>query len=199
MRHAPVRRRLFTFSAGLSLLLCAVVCALWVRSHCASDVVTLTRAQRWSFFSSRGQLCGQRTWEEWRAIPANGQPGKVLGFAPMSDRWDVAFGDGGPVREPYWPPTYVWRWYVPFAKWEGATVYQKRPGGWRSTTLQSVGVAHWAVAAMTAVLPGWLAFRNLRRRCRRARRAGICTTCGYDLRATPDRCPECGSAPAAGR
>jgi hypothetical protein len=50
------------------------------------------------------------------------------------------------------------------------------------------------LALMTAVLPGlYIALRALERWRRRARMPGLCACCGYDLRATPGRCPECGT------
>lgn len=49
-------------------------------------------------------------------------------------------------------------------------------------------------ALATALLPGVRVASWLRRRRRaRDRAAGMCTACGYDLRATPERCPACGT------
>jgi hypothetical protein len=67
----------------------------------------------------------------------------------------------------------------------------QRPSIDTFTRFHYVQVPIWIPAVLTGCAPlaassGWLLSR-------RRRRAGLCLHCGYDLRATPERCPECGT------
>lgn len=56
-----------------------------------------------------------------------------------------------------------------------------------------VTVPSWLVALLLGILPAMWLRRWL---ARRGRGPNSCPACGYDLRATPERCPECGAIPA---
>ena len=56
-----------------------------------------------------------------------------------------------------------------------------------------VSFSLWAVFSVSAICSALLVVRALRQRLWSARqRAGLCTKCGYDLRSSSERCPECG-------
>src|SRR5439155_22159114 len=76
----------------------------------------------------------------------------------------------------------------------GPRLQSVRPGPWQSTVLI---LPIWLLAALFAAPSGlWLYRWSARRQRRRRLGAGLCPTCGYDIRATPDRCPECGTIPS---
>ncbi|MCH8965805.1 MAG: hypothetical protein IIB58_12635 [Planctomycetes bacterium] len=52
-------------------------------------------------------------------------------------------------------------------------------------------VALWIPTAVLLCLNAWLLHPYHRRR--RRRKLGLCLKCGYDLRASKERCPECGT------
>jgi hypothetical protein len=77
----------------------------------------------------------------------------------------------------------------------GATIYVDT--GWPYSTAHpdfrgpSDGLPCWFYAAFSGVI--FLYWLGRRIQDRRRPVPGICQRCGYDLRATPDRCPECGT------
>jgi hypothetical protein len=112
--------------------------------------------------------------------------------------------------DPAWDRGERWHYFAPgplesSAGWLGVRVDAERVAfsprrrgkiirtiGWFKS--RGVVVAYWPLVILTGLLP----LTQFVRRRRAKRPAGHCVACGYDLRATPDRCPECGTSPAAG-
>jgi len=65
----------------------------------------------------------------------------------------------------------------------------------RAAPYWMVRVPYWFLLVLFAVFPATRA-RAARRAlvARRRREQGLCVRCGYDVRASPERCPECGAA-----
>src|SRR4051794_27839062 len=59
-----MRRKLFTLAAGVSAVLCAAVCVLWVRSYSRSFIVVhVTDSNRYTTFSSLASVgCVRLLW-----------------------------------------------------------------------------------------------------------------------------------------
>lgn len=106
------------------------------------------------------------------------------------------------------PLPSLWRWYsfdpiypaidpARGAIWGfDYLIAPSRPGSqpFRSTAAQrylAIVFPYWLPALLLAI-PGALCIRSIIR-SRTNPRPGHCAQCGYDLRATPDRCPECGT------
>ena len=188
-RMPAVRRRLLNLLTALSALLCVAVCTLWVRSYWLTDQVCWWRGDHARCVgTARGYVVVQ--------LNAGVTPGRRAGEVGLQYwRMRPHTAPNGPVAYGYVEPgdRFVSR------EWGGAGWHAVRN---RNRVRSATGVAPlWSIAAAAAVLPIAWTVRRLRFALglrRRGKRLGLCPSCGYDLRATPGRCPECGTIAPAG-
>lgn len=121
--------------------------------------------------------------------------------ASPADRWWSTLSDAGPL-----PSSWICYRSEPIdAAIDSArgTIwgfdYQIEPLGPYTQPFPSTAAPHYLaivfpywLPALLLAIPSALCIRSIIR-SRTAPRPGYCVHCGYDLRATPDRCPECGT------
>jgi hypothetical protein len=78
-----------------------------------------------------------------------------------------------------------WGWFVERAHRNGVGSARGSDTTWR------IIIRLWLIVLCLSLLPALWLYGTLRYRSRIMQ--GACPRCGYDLRATPDRCPECGT------
>ena len=188
-------RRLLDILTALSLLLCVAAVALWVRSYRVADgVPVLMRGDGWRLDSWHGRLFVTRVrMGALERVYVRVAP-PTVGGARFDDSRRPALtaklravqsdADAEMIATPLlaFPPASPGNAFG-FGR-VGATLGAGK-GAWTTT------VPYWSVCALLALPP--MLRQYVRRRDRRRAEAGLCPACGYDLRGTPGRCPECGS------
>ena len=174
-----MKYRLRTILVSLPLLLFLAVCALWVRSYFSDDTYAwysdYAAKKHWYVASNLGGLVlcyteghADDELQGFRSRPVSDwERNGLLGDVFNLHRRRVERGIAG-----------FWKFHSP-----------RRPT--RNYLIQFWGLPYWFIFALAAPVPLITAIRRRRRRQRRDKNQ--CLSCGHDLRATPDRCPECGA------
>jgi hypothetical protein len=209
-------RRLLNLLTTLSLLLCVAACLLWVRGHWVLDELRMIRLT--TLTENRDGTPAYQQTDRSAVWSGNGG----IGFFRITHLSGSGRGlYQRPAAAPGTTTTFDWRRLnvatldttagattapavqsilsracfrfvnlrYPLRSALGGTSVMPPP-----SSLLQVGAPAWLAVVLAAALPAWRGVYFVRHR--RSSR-GLCTQCGYDLRATPGRCPECGtSAPA---
>ena len=173
-RLGDVKRRLLNLLSGLSLVLWVGVAGLWAASYfCTIGYRSFSQDSSRSWTTDIETVRGgfQRRQDIRSPYPfevVGGFKGKGKSSPPWMGATCFGFGKS----------TFTYRWGSFLAT--------------RNVVAMPWYPAFFAVSVSTYVLVATIR-RNRRGAARRQR--GECLCCGYDLRATPDRCPECGTVP----
>jgi hypothetical protein len=175
-----VKRRVVNVLAAMSLLLCLATIALWVRSYRHVDSVVYTWNPQANYPDARVfALSSGSEGIEFETMLSG------IDFDP--DLQAMTIKSSAPATNIYFASSTYFDDHRYFFGW-----FAYAPpihGAW------AVVCPTAAFTALFALLP--IAWVTTRLAARRRLHSGQCPTCGYDLRATPERCPECGTIPKA--
>ena len=195
-----LRQKAFTATAVVSLVAWSATAGVWVRSYWVENRVLRAHTETvdgvWldrqdSLTLRRGKVyagTSSRRVELSRPGMRSRRPSGPGAPAMTYWRWDEV------SPPPKWG--YRGRWGFAYRSTEQSSNTRLGPSTYRNTLL----MFPWGLTmAVLGVLPVWwlVALRRHLKESKR-RRTGLCVQCGYDLRASPERCPECG-APAEGQ
>lgn len=178
-------RRLITVASLLSLLAFIAVVVLWYRSISQTDLITRGRAASqqdqgyWTFGTTQGALVFYHL--HWFFTGAERLDGKL--------RLPV-----GPLRLVHTdsrrrPAGKMQHHFAGFG-WERIRFVEGRNSACiLNCHTESLAIPLWAIS-LALLLPPIVILRWL---LRTRQLEGHCPACGYDLRASTDRCPECGT------
>jgi hypothetical protein len=180
-----LRRWVFHILAAVSLLLCIGVVELWIRSYSVEESFLQFRYfppdmsvattqfqpradQRFSDISIlEGELLVSRTL-------------RPVGYPGTNSDWTH-------LRTNLTSPMLNVR--PSFRNGFGFEFASDRPADYPGASAWQLLLPLWLVTLVLAIAPVRSALLLLRGKVN----TGYCAKCGYDLRATPDRCPECGT------
>jgi hypothetical protein len=194
-----MRRRFFNLAAAVSLVMCVATVVFWYRSRRTNDTVVYSISALEPTIieplchSESARITIGVQWYDPNQFDAvffrpmvDGEPSAPWAYTRSSN--PEAAGKFVRPRPAEFTGVEFLGAEVAFRKWN--------PRSKRHDT--AVILPWWMLAVLTGGLPGCWAVQRFRQRlrCDRATASPPCPTCGYDLRATPDRCPECGTTTA---
>ena len=170
-------RKLFLFTFVVCLMLISAFIVLWIRSYHVADQISYaaSRDRRYAAKTVRGRLLLYT------------KAGKV----GIDDDNIIRRYKAGSIR--HHSDAAPKRLTASSSFWAQLGFKYRRYPTLR-TIIHFVSVPIWFVLMLLAIVPmtlfalGWRHWRHQRHRNR-----GECCTCGYDLRASTDHCPECGA------
>jgi len=194
-RMKRFRKWLLNATSMLSLALCLATTIIWTLSYWRTDMFSIDRFDTWRIDSGEGSFNFSRSRNyPVRIVTRAGQTSQLFYTGPAQQ-----VSDHFQFRHDRMPPFQSKaNGLLDFGRTQCMCIAQPdiNSGEFTGTASQIYGFEfpEWFLVLLSAPLPGWwLLLAAKRRRATRRRALGNCINCDYDLRATPNRCPECGT------